>query len=40
MIDDKAMAGNEEGIAPVQKKEFKLKMLIPPGQKVPVGIAS
>mgnify|MGYP001266172959 CR=1 FL=1 len=23
-----------------KKKEFRLKMLIPPGQKIPVGIAS
>ncbi len=27
-------------VVPVEKKEFKLKILIPPGQKVPVGIAS
>lgn len=27
-------------IVPAAKKEFKLKILIPPGQKIPVGIAS
>jgi|GEM_PF-6856192 len=29
----------EKEMVPVEKK-FKLKILIPPGQKVPVGIAS
>ncbi len=32
--------GIDEKIVAPQKKEFKLKILIPPGQKVPVGIAS
>jgi hypothetical protein len=36
--DEKLEAGKE--IVPAQGKKFKLKILIPPGQKIPVGIAS
>jgi hypothetical protein len=41
-INDGDKVEGKRELVPVEdkKKEFKLKMLIPPGQRVPVGIAS